>query len=70
MSFFDKFKENLDKVITVPALLSTANFLANLLAALKDNNISDQEFHALLQMSSGIEAIILFAIMAFLRIKK
>jgi hypothetical protein len=66
----DWLKNNLNHAVTVPLLLSTANFGLLLFESLMDGVITDNELHQLMQTSSGINMIILCGVLAIIKIKR
>jgi hypothetical protein len=62
-------EDNLGKLLAVPMLMGATTWLANLLLAVSDGVIDEQEFHSLLQISSGSQTIILTLIMVFLKVR-
>ena len=56
--------------ICIPALMSSLTFFGNLIAALADGKIDDQELHQLMSTANGPEMIILIIIIIALREKK
>ena len=58
------------KIISLPAMISMVIFLANLVLALSDGALSEDEFHSLVSMASGSQAVILLFVMAILKIKR
>jgi hypothetical protein len=49
------------------ALIGNSTFIFNLFAALADGKIDDAEFHSLLASASGMQIILLVAIVVFLK---
>ena len=65
-----KMKDNVGKIMWLPLLMSSTTFIANMILAMSDGTISDDEFHTIIQQANGWEMIILAAIMGLLKIKK
>lgn len=71
MEWLKKFLENkLLSVLSISSLISLFIFLANLIAALRDGILSDSEVHTLMSGASGLQLLILGAVMVVLKIKK
>ena len=56
--------------LTVPAMLCFITFVTNIVQALRDGNIDNNELHQLLASADGFEAVVLFLVMLALRNKK
>lgn len=56
--------------LSVPALISLIQFIAHVIVALDDGRIDSAELHALMSSASGLQVIILGAIMIVIRKKK
>lgn len=68
---FAAAQQHLHKVIALPVLLSLGTWAGNFLLAISDDGtIDDNEFHALLQTTSGLESIVLVAVMVLLKLRK
>lgn len=52
-------KENVFKVLTIPAIISCLTFLLSLSGVLQDGVLTQDEFSRLVSTSSGIESVIL-----------
>jgi hypothetical protein len=50
--------------------MSSTTFIANMILAMSDGTISDDEFHAIIQQANGGQMIVLSIIMLLLKIKK
>jgi hypothetical protein len=65
----NKLKEQLKSkpyvFLSVPAVLCFVTFLSNLITSLKDGNIDNAEYHALLSTADGFETVILVLIILF-----
>lgn len=55
--------------LSCPSVLSAFTFFGNLANALTDGKIDTNEFHELMLSASGVEMLILFAIMIALKLK-
>ena len=55
--------------LMIPLSLCSFTFIGNILLAISDGTIDEQEFHTLLQQASGAEMIVLAIVIAVLRIK-
>ncbi len=64
---FDFFEKHLGKFVGGTTILSSVNFVTLLVSSLSDGIITDEELHALIQASSGIQVVVLVVIMAFLK---
>lgn len=60
---WDKLKNNAEKLIALP-------WLANLMLAMADGHISEQEFHSLVKGATSFDMIILLAILLIMQFKK
>lgn len=62
-----KHKKHLFKLITIPAIISALNFIVLILQSVSDGVITDQELHALIKASSGIDIIFLVIAITLLK---
>jgi hypothetical protein len=58
------------KVLAVPVALSLAEWGGNLLLAVSDGVITEEEFHSLASVASGMQAILLLVVMLALKWRK
>lgn len=66
-----KAQQHINKVLALPVLLSLGTWAGNLLLAVSDDGtIDDNEFHALMQTTSGVESIALILVMVLLKMRK
>jgi hypothetical protein len=65
-----KLKDHTGKIMWIPLIMSSTTFVANLIIAASDGVISDDEFHSLIQQSTGGQMVVLIAIMGLLKLKK
>lgn len=65
-----KLKSKAHVVLTVPAILCFITFITNLVHALSDGVIDNNELHQLLLTADGFETVVLSIIIVALRDKK
>ncbi len=65
-----KLREKAHIAISIPAILCFVTFITNIVKALSDGNIDNNEFHTLLASADGFEAVLLFAVMLVLKQKQ
>ena len=70
IEILNKLKQNSGKILWIPLILSSITFIANLVLALSDGAIDEQEFHTLTQQASGAEMLVLAFVMALLKFRK
>jgi len=63
-------KENTSKAMGLPALLAGSSFFMNLIVALSDGKIDDNEWHTLISSANGAQFLVLGILMFCLRNKK
>lgn len=62
-------KNNVSKVVAIPAFVSSVQFLILLVQAASDGVIDDNELHQLMTAGSGINLIVLLLVYAILKLK-
>lgn len=66
----DYIKKKPNLVLTAPTLLCFVTFVTNLIHALKDGHIDNNEYHQLLATADGFETVVLVIVMLVLKDKK
>lgn len=67
MNIIDHSKDKLDHVLAIPTAISGSKFAVDLIIAMQDGVLSDQEFHKLMTGADAVEFAVLVAIWYLMR---
>ncbi len=69
MDLLQFLEKNLNRILTVPVIISLMHFILLLIQSLSDGILTNEELHALIQGTSGINIVILGFVMIVLKLK-